>query len=686
MSYAASMTSRTVATILLAMAAVVMGISPVTIAQTAREAEQVEVYAAVLLNDSETIDTATRTRMAAWLIETATPGAIAALESALRSGFPTLVLPVVTAAAASDMPPPALQAAAMDALLLAPKGLLQPLGLLLSQYQEAGGNSLAALIAIATDAARPLPARQAVVAAIAAFGSRGAAQALISIMSDSATPPPLVESATDSMAVLTGLPPRKDPRQWRTWWETSRDLPPERWLSDRIQALSRELAQTEFTLQQSTSNHDALQHRLIATYQRFLPTLPLPQRREEILTLLSDPLEMVREYGISRAEILLSDGNDTPEIQIALASLLQDVAVAPRRRAAALLADLQIEGLPQRAAEALIKEEDPSVTMLLLEYFRRFPSARAVEPALAWLVQPRLSTVAAAAITESVLGGLVPDDVLREEIRRGVTDAVVATPSPEMSALLAITGDDDQRQAMQLLLDTGDEETVMAIASTLARAGVLQPLIDRADNPLMTHPLLEGLLIADVTGESLRLVATMTIPTAQLRSALGAMVSKASPKVLAASATALATDGLETARVELLTATVRSGPAASRPPAASALIPLLLAADNVDQAQKVLTDLNGAAPDVLKPVRLAVSLHQRAWEDAAALNATPEAWIDIWERVTERDAVLAQDIRDQIVLRLSDQLTDAMRGRLGIDPPPPPGSLAEIPTDTDEQP
>jgi HEAT repeat protein len=150
------------------------------------------------------------------------------------------------------------------------------LAALLSERQsvrEAASETLAVLAdpgvlrrlqVLAEDTRGQLEARQVAIAALGHSGRKSACAALIDLTGSSDEP--IRKAAVSALTDLTGQDYGSEPAMWRTWWQSRKELPPERWLEERLAyqaARGRRLAgDLERSKTQLTHLHQQLYARL----------------------------------------------------------------------------------------------------------------------------------------------------------------------------------------------------------------------------------------------------------------------------------------------------------------------------------------------------------------------------------------------------------------------------------------
>jgi HEAT repeat protein len=219
------------------------------------------------------------------LRQTDAPEVFLALAGALRLGRDRRFAGELLAALSSSKPA-IRQAAAETLACLADADLVDRLG------------------AVAADNRAETPTRQAALVALGRSGRREAVPILIEQLSSSTEGrqagegEPLGQAAAEALADLTGRNLGSDPASWRRWWEQHKDLPPDRWLEERLAYQVERARRLEGDL-------DRARGQVVRLHQQLHARLPAADRLSHVQELVEEDDPAVRALAVGWSVELL---------------------------------------------------------------------------------------------------------------------------------------------------------------------------------------------------------------------------------------------------------------------------------------------------------------------------------------------------------------------------------------------
>lgn len=313
----------------------------------------------------------------------------------------------------------------------------------------------------------------------------------------------VTEAATKALARSTGRADRMTAANWREWWQTHQDVPPDRWQ----QMLFSELAERAQSLERRQQRLDRL---VLDTYRR-LYIVTAPQDRSALLAeLLESDLPGVRDLGFELADRELSSNAmlDGAVASKAIA-LLSDPTAATRAAAARLVNRLAPPEAAEPIARALRSETSPVAAEALLAASARWPSPDVIEPVLRWMQNPATLNAACQAAVALVEHGLLVGDEHHERVRE-ILLPLPAEPEASSLLLLNLVGTEPDRHAIAALLSSENVRVRQAAADALARRDdSASLLIEQAAQEPSIAPLA---LITLASQDRLRLLEGVGLP------------------------------------------------------------------------------------------------------------------------------------------------------------------------------
>ena len=269
--------------------------------------------------------------------------------------------------------------------------------------------------------------------------------------------------AAAALARLTGSDLGRDPDRWSAWLAASADS--EQLWSDAIIA---GLAARSDALGASSATRTQL---LADVYTRLHEATSPDQRPLVLIEMITSADPEVRTGGINLIERQIAGGSPIdPRVGPAAISLLSDDQALTRIDAARLLDTLAPDGAGEALAEALQTEQIPEVATAMLRAAGRYPQRDLAPAVTRWLVtaidRPEIESgellrnAEQATLALAEADAITPADqrTLAEELR----DHAITERSPAGIRLIAIIGNDNDRNRISRLLQTSDEQTLPA--------------------------------------------------------------------------------------------------------------------------------------------------------------------------------------------------------------------------------
>ena len=650
----------------------------------------------VLQQPPDAVNLEQRTAAATWLLGLQQHQATDTLNETLLSQNTPAILAVLAAASDRERPDADLQPILLLSMNSAPTETLVPTGVALARYQSSRPSTLATIVTRALDPAKPVDERTAALKALAAFRTRGnlAVEPVMTILGQyESEPPPVVTTAMRTASSLTGMPDLQSPEAWSTWWLANRRRSTEERLQNVIAAMNRRIAILEVAVQQSRGEANRSSDRLLSTYRTLVPMLTLPQQQMKLLELLGDSRSDVRQFAVERMSVMLRDGHDTPELQVATIGLLQDPDLDVRQRVAPLLGELDPAGLDDIVLERLENEQDPAILQHALAAIEVRPNITAVGPVRSLLAHEIVRDQAARTMLAILQSDTESASIDRASIAAAAMEAMESSTEPSIAAVLILTGSPEDLRGLGTLLDDDDPTTRAMIADAFLRRGRRSALIARADDDIIFPFALQAVTTNDP--DAVRRVLALAPPNDELdmlwMDTVAELASATTPdRILElddqVGATPHASDLL---RTRLLSGAIaeRELDATLHQRILKRLVPMLL---EQDAAASALTHIRGLDPesldDDLIALRFISAIRARLYDDAASMQDGISVWILAYEDTLASRPESAPDLRDEIVRRFNPELTPQLRTQLGLAQDPlmsPEDSEAETDPDTE---
>lgn len=637
---------------------------------TPQEAQEIQWLTTTLFDAAAS--PATRLGAARRLLALDRAEALDVLRQALEGGDPLVMMSVIGALNEKDQPTPELLGEVASVLRQAPPDALDPIALLLVKY---GGDGLEAVTALAQDQNLPEAERLGPIHALSWFRSkRGVAGLLRLLDPDRSEPEAIVQASCAALGRLTGLPFGPNADRWNRWWDAAKDLSEEDWLRALVIRLTEIIAEREQEILEGHEQSRTISRRLLETLRDLYPFLSREEQINRLPGLLDDELPTVRQFGINRIDVLLRDAVPIPqEVQELLATRLKDPVPEMRLGAASLLEELRYPGLGDLVATAIETEADPRVIQRYLQVLGSNPSPTALGPIRRWLADDALGDDAAAGLWRLRETGPLPDDSL-EATRTDVRQALAKRASPILAKVLAWIGSEQDATDLEPRLTDPNPAFREAVAQGFRARELVQPLLDRAEDPLVFPHAVAALAESEPTLGNLRHLAELRPTEAQAaawQQALRTLAGRFPPAEL------LEVDEVLRQFPQRIDAALRAEvlaraadlaptdlPGEERVALLMRLADLWLELAQYQGAYRLLSGLGaGDANAALEELRFRAAAMAGEY-DAAALHAPePGPWVAVLEAFAERSPAAAAALRDEISRRFAEQLTGEIRVR-----------------------
>tara|TARA_Y100000589_G_scaffold69394_2_gene61330 strand:- start:1860 stop:3917 length:2058 start_codon:yes stop_codon:yes gene_type:complete len=661
---------------------------------TTEEQQRLQQQATILLEPDAEVGLQRRTSAADALVRMRSLESTAALNDALRSGRVEPILAVLMAEARQPVPSPDLLPALLAILPDAPEDTVGSIGVLLARYAAAGSGCFETVATLARDTDRPIAARQRAIEVLGAFHAYPvpSVAVLVSMLEPDDTPAPIVDTATTALASLTGT--TMDRADWIRWWADFDQADVAELLQTSIGTLHRTTVAFDHRLRQAESEADLASQRMIWAYADLLPLLPLDVQQQKVLELLDDPLAAVRNFAVFRVSFMLGDGHDTPELQEAVGRLLTDPDTLTRRRASALLKQLDQVEIDAVVLTRLELEEDEEVLKSLLDYLSARRTISAVDPTRRLLGVPELREPAARTLRAILLEHPELDDEVRRRIARDARTALAPSTWQSIAPLLVLTGNEDDLRSLEVILDNPDPEVRATVANAFLQRGRDDALLTRASDDRIYPFALTAARRRATDLPRLRMLLAMAPPTEHTEvwaDAVAEATEIQDPiRILEIDdmigAIPHANDQL---RIRILNASLSRGglDEAMQLRILKRLIPMLLEQDSPAAALTLIQAIDeGLLDEQLLDMKFISAIRATLYEDAAGIHDDPDMWIRAYQDTLASRPESAPDLLQEIVRRYNDQLDAERRATLGlVDDPlmPDDEPISEDPDDPD---
>lgn len=433
-----------------------------------------------VLKDSN-LDTSRRRQAAQTMVESRDPRAVEllAIELGPQGDPATRRLIIQVLVATRNTPAQGFAQVLFRSLSQVDEQLLGDIAAVLGRYED--NKLVEGLVKLALDRSAKSTARSGAVLTLGYHRSREVAGVLVGLLATD-HPSAVRQAAYDALSQLTGIE-GYDKAQWEQWWAENRKLSNRRWQESLIKSLTRQ--NTRFSGQ---TRH--IQERLTDVQRQFYRATPQADRPALLLTMLNDPLDVIRRLAIDLCVQRLIDRQPiTSPLREALLARLDDRSPIVRERATLLLRDLADEAAADAVAGRLAsaKESHPAVLRAYLLMMTRLPRAEAVDGALQRLADPHLGGESAGVLAACADAGLLNAQQTAQAAER-VRRRLDADPSPQPNfvALLGRVGSDEDWDRIAKWIGSDDA----AVKRTAAQAWAdsrrpLQILLEYAGDPVI---------------------------------------------------------------------------------------------------------------------------------------------------------------------------------------------------------
>ncbi|MBC8522784.1 hypothetical protein H8D29_02550 [PVC group bacterium] len=418
------------------------------------------------------------------------------------------------------------------------------------------------------------------------------------------------------------------------------------------------------------SQSATMRTRLVEVYKELWPLMPVDQQHEKLPELLSDELPELRSFGIERVSVLNRDGEAKKnELQIVV-SLLHDPDRDVRLSAAKLLPEINLPNLANDIAKNLSVEQDINVAKVEIQFFNSNPDDAAIEPVL-----DRLNTTIVKETAEVLVTLLTNTSYSEENFSRWfwvVKKAQENSSEPTLLTLEAILGNNTDRKKLVSKLDSNVETIRIAVARGFAASGYWIPLIQRSGDSSMRS---FAILALQKKGGLQAFKTLLTIRTVVKNddwdsAALNILKSLDTRSFLLAD-DMLGLIGETGLRLDILMKVWEESEnksLAARIVIAKRTVPLLNSMGKAVEALLLLEEFGDSIIDEdMLSLRFSTAILASSWDSAADVRPEPHLWMIEWSNMKNRDPAAAVVIRQQIIQRFEDVLTEAQRKELELD-------------------
>lgn len=622
----------------------------------------------VLRNAS--VEQSTRVAAATRLLRLGGDASETVLADSLRSDNVGEIGAVIEALVDDGVPRPRIVEALLAVLSAGHESLGSPVGTTLARLSQPPIEQIATIALSSGDGAAS--ARIAAIGALGEMSSRSSVDALMRLLEDA-------PSATESAAITSGL--RKITRidlgenaeRWISWWAAVSGMPLEQAIGAATADSERLIDEQQAEIERLLAHEKALGERLQAALGRWFLVVSEVERAEQLRAMLGEELTFVRLFAAQQVQRMLRNGVAPEDATVeAVSNLIDDKDGTLRLIGAQLLAAMRVDGLPNRLAEAVAREQDATVASGLLEQIALRPGPEAFEPVVARLTDPVAGPAAARALARLVDAAMVPPnwaDSARVAIRILHRDNVTAATA----ALLVLAGEPADLEAAIADLDNESAAVRRAAANAFVTRAMFAPVLARASDDAIRPAAIKALVAQGPTRDVLAALLAMTPIEAGREAWLAAVRSLAvrfalEERLAIDDVLAAQTSVPQALRADLLKAALAAGDEALTPALRLSMLDRyakLLAADNRWQA---VAEVLGRSPLVagqpIEALLFQARMRLSDFEGAAAVESRPEVWLDFLAGSVDAAPAQAVTVAQEIRTRFESLLTDEQRERL----------------------
>lgn len=627
-------------------------------------ARRIRIFREVLLSSSDSTSLTSRRDAAVELLAIEAREAEAVIHEALASNDEDTQLAVIEAMAMATTADPSYIDDLTAILPTVPARIVTPLRLVIARYGDAGVRRLAEL---SSDQSLEIEVRRRAIGALGAIRRQSAAIQLVELLhADRREPGPIIDAACDALSHLTGRPFGREPGQWLRWWEDAHDLPDAAWNAILLSSLTDQVADLERKLRTERRRTERAVSRQLDSLNDLFPLLSIDDQRVRLPELLRSEHETERLFALERVGRLLRDSIPIPEsLQTSIIERLTDNSPTVRRRAIALLDELDHPDLANAVTAMLAREDEDSVILDALRLLRKRPTAYAMDEVIRQLADPSIAPVAATTLT-AILDRHRLQDHQQRILIEALAPMFAETRDPAFALLLAWLGDQATADGLESFLDDEDVDLRNAVADGFVRRGFRRPLLDRAEVEAMYPYAVRVIANAPPSLGELETLLRLPPPHGQERvwtDGIRKLVRGLPLTEVVATDDLLMSFGyvpLELRRDILHRALSgeTAGPQGdARDETLDRLLQVLLAMDQPDEAYRRLEELRTETSPQFLTLRFRAALATARFDEASEINDSPLAWIRQLERLVESNIDRAIALRDEIIRRYGGQLS-----------------------------
>ncbi|HIO19760.1 MAG TPA: hypothetical protein EYN11_01545 [Phycisphaerales bacterium] len=419
---------------------------------------------------------------------------------------------------------------------------------------------------------------------------------------------------------------------------------------------------------------ESLRKRLVDAYANYWPLISTENQHQQLPSVLGDPMQELRAFGVDRVGVLLRDGDATDEELQLVVDRLNDTSPIVRLAAAKLLVEINVPGLREHVAKSLANETNQAVVHEELLFFQTNPHISAVEPTINILISNPNGSAAKTLI--ALLKNVQVTDATLEKIINAIKQSRRASNLPDLITLEAMLGDINTKKRLVYLLDSSSEQLKIAVAIGFASSGFSEPLIQRANDPELYLYALDALQKhADINAFK-ELLNLRKKDNATWQAAVFSIATSLNTReLLRADDMLKRTEELDGLRLSILSSIWKNASEkslAARKAIARRAVPLMF--ENNDDVG-VLQLLDGFGESLIDEdlitYRFTAAINMLAWGAAADARPDPNVWIATWEVMLTKNPADADVLKKQILHRFKDQLSNEQLLLIGVVPEPP---------------
>ncbi|MBT5382582.1 MAG: hypothetical protein HOL13_07060 [Phycisphaerae bacterium] len=651
----------------------------------ASSARRLQLASVILLSTADGMDPSTRAAAAAELVTLHLPQSREILIDAMSTDRIDVLQAVLESMLAESDVNEAYGPSLLALVESAPIEVRPVLAELLARHGQIDVRILPALSMLAADQTMTVEQREAAILAIGAFRHApaiAASELMMILQQPHAADDPITLAAREQLSRLTGMPRSTTAAQWIAWWKENRNRPSERWLEDTVDALTKQAAARIKELSEARAAREHMSARLLTAYRDFWPLLTIEQQQARLLPLLQDELPSVRVFGLGRLAIQLRDGHDTPGGQEAAAVLLADPDPSVRAAVATLIPELDPATIDPAVIERFYAETNAAVLAAMLPRIAAIqPNLITAEKVTPLLLEPASRAAAINAMWTVLAAAGQTDQDRADALLPAVRKAFELEQTPRAGALLTLIGSPSDVAMLEVRLDDDDSNWRAAIAAAFYTRGEFGPLMTRSGDQAV-YPFALRAISSGSDLNTLEAISTLTPPVPHEPLWLQALLEAASR----VDADALRIDDILASlptitpaqRAAILQERFAADQIAEQDLAAIAkrLGPLVLQSGDPRAVVAVIDHVPASRiDDELLALKFEAAIRGRMYDEAAAIQAEPVAWIIAFEQLQAAQPEAADLVRSEIVRRFEDTLDTTMRARLGMASDPMMGGV-----------